>query len=59
MRKIWESNRKYVFYNIFRNVTKLLKIFFGIFSKNATKHLKIFFDIKTFSRVFSKIQLNT
>ena len=32
---------------------------FWNFFRNATKHLKIFYDIKTFSGVFSKIQLNT
>ena len=32
--KMWENSRKIVFYNIF---------------KNSTKHLKIFYDQKTFS----------
>ena len=32
--KMWENSRKFVFYNIF---------------KNSTKHLKIFYDQKTFS----------
>ena len=34
MRKMWENSRKFVFYNIF---------------KNSSKHLKIFYDQKLFS----------
>ena len=52
-KKMWATSRKCVFYSIFKNTTKYLKIFFKAFFLNATKHLKIFFGNFLFQKIFS------
>ena len=45
-KKMWKNSKKYVFYSIYKNVTKHNKIYFGAFFRNATKQLNIFRQIK-------------
>ena len=47
--KMWNSSRKYIFRNIFKNANKCLKIFYEIFSKMQPNTLKYFLFQKILS----------
>ena len=47
--KMWNSSRKYIFCNIFKNANKCLKIFYEIFSKMQPNTLKYFLFQKILS----------
>ena len=46
---MWNSSRKYIFRNIFKNANKCLKIFYEIFSKMQPNTLKYFLFQKILS----------